>query len=190
MGIDTQAKRLLSILTFLFLMFLNPVQCARGSYCYYYYSVNGYKFYYCVYYYYNKSSTSSSSTGTITGAVIGGIVGFVILVAIVVIVCVKVCKKSKHGNVIVRTMQPTVPYISSSTGIQHLKTHMMDTQPTSLLPTLYSRHPIKDPRDPRLMRHQFLVMVIRHHTMDSNLCVTQSTNLQTRFLKERLSQDI
>ncbi|XP_061186457.1 uncharacterized protein LOC133194528 isoform X3 [Saccostrea echinata] len=114
MGIDTQAKRLLSILTFLFLMFLNPVQCARGSYCYYYYSVNGYKFYYCVYYYYNKSSTSSSSTGTITGAVIGGIVGFVILVAIVVIVCVKVCKKSKHGNVIVRTMQPTVPYISST----------------------------------------------------------------------------
>ncbi|XP_062597644.1 uncharacterized protein LOC134259060 isoform X1 [Saccostrea cucullata] len=109
MDTDSNTNRWLTILKFLLLTFFSPVQCARGNYCYSYYSVNGYKFYYCIYYsYYKNSYSSSASTGVITGAVIGGIVGLVILVCIVVIIYVKVCKKKNDGNVIVRPIQPNI----------------------------------------------------------------------------------
>ncbi|XP_062597645.1 uncharacterized protein LOC134259060 isoform X2 [Saccostrea cucullata] len=72
MDTDSNTNRWLTILKFLLLTFFSPVQCARGNYCYSYYSVNGYKFYYCIYYsYYKNSYSSSASTGVITGAVIG-----------------------------------------------------------------------------------------------------------------------
>ncbi|XP_061186454.1 cysteine and tyrosine-rich protein 1-like isoform X2 [Saccostrea echinata] len=105
-------SRWFSVLKFLLLISLNSVQC--GSYCYYsYYLGTKYKycFYYYYYYYYNSSY---SSAGTVVGAIIGGIVGFIFLLSIVVIVCVKVCKKTNHGNVIVRPMEPTVSYINST----------------------------------------------------------------------------